>query len=129
MKVPTATCYYADWDDDGRGQGLIVLEDLIAHGGTFGHSTLHPGIDGVAIALEGLAKLHGSLWDSPLISEANAPWFQTSMRTAVDHDQVRIMWHWICENLKDPNFRAIAPKHYLDRSEEHTSELQSLMRI
>src|SRR3546814_8217628 len=36
------------------------------------------------------------------------------MRTAVDHDQVRIMWHWICENLKDPNFRAIAPKHYLD---------------
>src|SRR3546814_719773 len=114
MKVPTATCYYADWDDDGRGQGLIVLEDLIAHGGTFGHSTQHPGIDGVAIALEGLAKLHGSLWDSPLISEANAPWFQTSMRTAVDHDQVRIMWHWICENLKDPNFRAIAPKHYLD---------------
>src|SRR3546814_9502187 len=114
MKVPTATCYYADWDDDGRGQGLIVLEDLIARGGTFGHSTQHPGIDGVATALEGLAKLHGSLWDSPLISEANAPWFQTSMRTAVDHDQVRIMWHWICENL---------------RSEEHTSELQSLMRI
>src|SRR3546814_4042089 len=90
----------ADWDDDGRGQGLIVLEDLIAHGGTFGHSTQHPGIDGVAIALEGLAKLHGSLWDSPLLSEANAPWFQTSMRTAVDHDQVRILWHWICENLK-----------------------------
>src|SRR3546814_3891530 len=79
-----------------RSQGLIVLEDLIAHGGTFGHSTQHPGIDGVAIALEGLAKLHGSLWDSPLISEANAPWFQTSMRTTVDHDQVRIMWHWIC---------------------------------
>src|SRR3546814_20266020 len=67
MKVPTATCYYADWDDDGRGQGLIVLEDLIAHGGTFGHSTQHPGIDGVAIALEGLAKLHGSLGDRPLI--------------------------------------------------------------
>src|SRR3546814_5377165 len=50
MKVPTATCYYADWDDDGRGQGLIVLEDLIARGGTFGHSTQHPGIDGVATA-------------------------------------------------------------------------------
>src|SRR3546814_12260691 len=57
MKVPTATCYYADWDDDGRGQGLIVLEDLIAHGGTFGHSTQHPGIDGVAIALGGRAQL------------------------------------------------------------------------
>src|SRR3546814_2762592 len=43
MKVPTATCYYADWDDDGRGQGLIVLEDLIAHGGTSGHGTRSEG--------------------------------------------------------------------------------------
>jgi hypothetical protein len=114
MKVPVAKCYYADWDSDGRGQGLIVLEDLVDRGGKFGHSTQHAGLDGVASALEGLAKLHGSLWDSPLISEEKAPWLQTSMRTQVDHDQVRIMWHWICENLQDPNFRAIAPKHYLD---------------
>jgi aminoglycoside phosphotransferase (APT) family kinase protein len=27
------------------------------------------------------------------------------------------MWHWIGENLKDDNFRAIAPKHYLDEPE------------
>lgn len=114
LKVPTATCYYADWDDDGRGQGFVVLEDLIARGGKFGHSTQHAGVDGVASALDGLAKLHGSLWDSPRISQGCAPWLQTSMRTPVDHDQVRIMWHWICENLKDANFRAIAPKHYLD---------------
>jgi hypothetical protein len=114
MQCPTAQCYYADWDADGRGQGLILLEDLIDRGGKFGHSTQHAGVDGVATALEGLAKLHGSLWNSPLISPENAPWLQTSMRTPVDHDQVRIMWHWICENLKDPNFRAIAPKHYLD---------------
>ncbi|WP_380879675.1 aminoglycoside phosphotransferase [Sphingomonas sp. DBB INV C78] len=113
MQVPTAACYYADWDDDGRGQGLIVLEDLVERGGKFGHSTQHTGIDGIASALEGLARLHGSLWDSPVISETAAPWLQTSMRTPVDHDQVRIMWHWICENLKDPNFRAIAPSHYL----------------
>ena len=114
MKVPTATCFYADWDNDGSGQGLVVLEDLIDRGGIFGHSTQHAGVDGVATALEGLAKLHGSLWNDPRISEANAPWLQTSMRTPVDHDQVRIMWHWVCENLKDPNFRAIAPAHYLD---------------
>ncbi len=113
MKVPTATCYYADWDADGKGHGIILLEDLIDRGGKFGHSTQHVGVEGVATALEGLAKLHGSFWDSPRISPENAPWLQTSMNTPVDHDQVRIMWHWIGENLKEDNFRAIAPKHYL----------------
>ena len=111
MKVPTATCYYADWNDDGSGQGIIVLEDLVDRGGRFGHSTDKIGADGVAKALEGLAKLHGGLWNSPLLDQ---PWMQTSMQTPVDYDQVRIMWRWIEENLKDPNFRSIAPKHYLD---------------
>ncbi len=114
MNVPTARCIYADWDDDGRGQGLIVLEDLNERGGIFGHSTQNAGVDGVALALAGLAGLHGSLWNSPLIAQTQASWLQTSMRTPVDSDQVRIMWRWIQENLKDPKFRAIAPKHYLD---------------
>lgn len=114
MPCPTAKCYYADWDHDGRGQGLILLEDLADRGGRFGHSTQFPGIEGLATAFDGLAKLHGGLWDSPLISRPAAPWLQTSMETPVDYDQVRIMWHWIEENLKDPKFRAIAPKHYLD---------------
>ncbi|WP_336971159.1 oxidoreductase family protein [Sphingobium aromaticiconvertens] len=114
MKVPTATCRYADWDDDGRGQGLIILDDLEALGGQFGNSAQHAGVDAVYTALGGLAKLHGSLWDSPLIAQDAAPWLQTSMRTPVDSDQVRIMWRWILKNLEDPNFRAIAPKHYLE---------------
>lgn len=114
LQVPTATCFYADWDNDGSGQGLVVLEDLIDRGGFFGHSTQHAGIESVATALKGLAKLHGSLWNSDRISEASAPWLQTSMRTPVDHDQIKIMWHWVGENLKDPKFRAIAPRHYLD---------------
>lgn len=114
MKVPTAKCYYADWNDDGKGQGFVMLEDLIDRGGSFGHSTQHPGIDGVASALEGLAKLHGSLWASDKIAPAAAPWLQTQMETPVDNDQVRIMWRWIEANLEDPNFRAIAPRHYLD---------------
>lgn len=118
MKVPTATCYYADWDDDGSGRGLIVLEDLNQRGGKFGHSTQHSGVDMIAANLEGLAQLHASLWGSDKISPANAPWLQTQMETPVDSDQVRIMWHWIEQNLKDPNFRAIAPKHYLDDPRE-----------
>ncbi|MFA5493755.1 MAG: oxidoreductase family protein [Porticoccaceae bacterium] len=114
LKVPTANCYYADWEDDGSGQGLIVLEDLVQRGGKFGQSSDHAGLDGVALAIEGLAKLHGSLWDDPLISEQNAPWLQTAMRTPVDTDQVRIMWRYIEENLRDPVFRSISPRHYLD---------------
>jgi hypothetical protein len=112
MKVPTARCYYADWDADDSGEGLVVLEDLIDRGGEFGHSTQHPGVDGVATALTGLAKLHASLWNDPVLEQQQ--WLQTSMRTPVDYDQVRIMWQWIEENLKDPKFRAVAPKHYLD---------------
>lgn len=114
LTAPTATCYYADWDDDGTGQGVIVLEDLVDRGGTFGHSTQHVGVDGIASSLADLATLHAGLWDSPLITPEAAPWLPTSMEVPVDYDQVRIMWHWIEENLKDPNFRAIAPKHYLD---------------
>jgi hypothetical protein len=114
MKVPTATCYYADWDDDGSAHGFLVLEDLHQRGGKFGHSTQHSGVDLIAANLEGLAKLHASLWGSDKISKANAPWLQTQMDTPVDSDQVRIMWQWIEANLDDPNFRAIAPKHYLD---------------
>src|SRR3546814_17346578 len=56
LTAHTATCYYADWNDDGSGQGLVVLEDLIARGGTFGHSHKHPGIHGVASTLAELAN-------------------------------------------------------------------------
>jgi len=114
MKVPTARCYYADWDDDGKAHGFIVLEDLHDRGGKFGHSTHANGVEMIMENLEGLAKLHGSLWGSDKISPANAPWLQTQMDTPVDSDQVRIMWQWIALNLEDPAFRAVAPQHYLD---------------
>ena len=114
MKVPTAKCYYADWDDDGSAHGLIILEDLNQRGGKFGHSTQNNSVDLIAENLEGLATLHSSLWDSDKISVANAPWLQTQMDTPIDSDQVRHMWSWLQENLKDQNFRAIAPQNYLD---------------
>lgn len=114
VKAPTARCIYADWEDDGSAHGLILLEDLTERGGRFGQSADHAGVDSVATAIAGLAQLHGSLWDSPLISPERSPWLQTSMRTPVDSDQVRIMWRFIEMNLDDPEFRAIAPKHFLD---------------
>src|SRR5690606_29669941 len=125
MKVPTAKCYYADWDDDGSAHGFVVLEDLNQRGGKFGHSTQKSGVDMISENLEGLAKLHGSLWGSDKISVANAPWLQTQMDTPVDSDQVRIMLEWIKLNLKEPNFCAIAPQHYLDdpRKVERTLDM------
>jgi hypothetical protein len=114
MKVPTARCYYADWDDDGSAHGLVVLEDLTQRGGRFGHSTNANGVHMILENLHGLALLHGSLWGSDKISPANAPWLQTQMDTPVDTDQVRIMWEWIELNLAEPGFRSVAPKHYLD---------------
>jgi Protein of unknown function (DUF1679) len=114
MKVPTATCYYADWDDDGSAHGLVVLEDLHDRGGKFGHSTQDNGVDMITENLNGLAKLHGSLWGSDKISPANAPWLQTQMDTPIDSDQVRFMWQWIELNLAEPGFCGIAPQHFLN---------------
>ena len=113
LTAETATCFYADWNDNGDGQGLVVLEDLIDRGGKFGHSTQHPGVDALANSLADLARLHAGLWESPLITPEAAPWLPTSMAVPVDYDQVRLMWHWLGENLKEPNFLALAPKHYV----------------
>src|SRR3546814_6786133 len=45
MKCPTVQCYYADWEDDGSGQGLIILEDMEKFGGKFGSSLDTNGVD------------------------------------------------------------------------------------
>lgn len=112
LTVPTAQCYYADWDDDGKGHGLVLLEDLTLRGGKFGHSTQHSGVDNIALALEGLAQMHADLWNSPLLAQNK--WLPTSMATPVDNDQIRIMQQWIDINLADPKFRAVLPQEYLD---------------
>ena len=111
MTVPVPTCYYADWDDDGKGHGVIILEDRTLRGGTFGFSLDDVGVDGVASALEGMAHMHSDLWNSPLLDQ---PWLPVSMATPIDNDQIRIMQKWIDLNLESPTVRAILPQHYLD---------------
>ena len=61
LSVPAPKAYYADWDADGSGQGLVVMEDLAVAPGEFGNSADHLGVDGVAKGLFGLAS--GSSWD------------------------------------------------------------------
>ena len=111
LRVPVAKCYYADWDEQGSGNGLVLLEDLTLRGGHFGLSTQHPGVDGVATALEGLAQLHGDLWNSPLLDQ---PWLPVSTYAHDDYDQVRMMWSWAQINIAKPEYQAILPKAFLD---------------
>jgi hypothetical protein len=109
--VPTAKCYYADWEDDGSGQGLVVLEDLHQRGGRFGHTTDQPSVEGIRLMLEGLALLHGSLWESSKLDSYR--WLQTSMDTMVDNQQGRMLWSYFEGNLKRAEFRALTPRHIL----------------
>ncbi|KJE20286.1 phosphotransferase family protein [Frankia torreyi] len=96
-RIPAPRFYYADWDPDGSGQGLAVLEDLIELGGEFGNSYQHIGVDAVGRALDDMAVLHGSYWASPRLDAAS--WLPTSMDTRGDCDQARIMWWLVEENL------------------------------
>lgn len=112
LTIPVPNSYYADWDGDGSGQGLVVMEDLIAEGGTFGHSTHHIGIDGVAHGLEGLARLHGAWWDSDKLNDSS--WLQTSMATPVDTEQLRMMWPYAEHNLAREGHQKILPQWLLD---------------
>lgn len=116
MSVPTAKCYYADWDDDGKGHGVIILEDLIELGGEFGHSLDDVGIEGFKRVLDGLAHLHSDLWGSSLLQEWD--WLPTSMATPIDNDQIRIMQTWIDKNLANPDFQQVLPQHFLDNPDK-----------
>jgi hypothetical protein len=112
LSVPAPKAYYSDWDADGSGQGVVVMEDLAADGGRFGHSTDHLGVDGIARALETLARLHGAWWDSPKLRRHR--WLPTSMRTYIDNEQLRMMWAYVEANLPKPEYQAILPRWMLD---------------
>jgi ecdysteroid kinase len=95
--LPVPRCWYSDWDGDGSGQGLVVLEDLIELGGEFGNTYQHIGVEAVAAALTELAALHGAFWASPVLS---VPWLPTSMDTRGDSEQARLMWWLVEENIE-----------------------------
>ena len=109
---PAPRAFYADWDGDGSGQGLVVMEDLVGEGGVFGHSTHHIGIDGVAHGLESLARLHGGWWDSPKLDQHS--WLKPSMDTPIDTGQLEMMWPWAEKNIVKPEYQAFLPRWLLD---------------
>src|SRR5258706_13368010 len=115
LQAPVPCSYYADWDDDGGGRGIVVMEDLGVAEGQFGNSAHHLGVDGVAKGLESLAILHGALWDSPLLPQQS--WLQTSMDTPVDTEQVLRNYNYIALNLAKPSYRSFLPGWIVERPE------------
>lgn len=112
LPIPAPVCFYTDWDGDGSGQGMVVMEDLAAEGGIFGHSTHHIGIDAAAHALEGLAELHGAWWDSEKLDQFT--WLQTSMATKVDCEQQRSLWPFAKLNVAKPEYQRVLPRWLQD---------------
>ena len=106
LSAPVPRSYFADWDGDGSGRGVVMFEDLGCAAGTFGNSLDHLGVDGVAKGLESLAVLHASLWDSP---QLNQDWLHRSMNTAVDTEQVLRMYNYSKINIDRPAYREFLP--------------------
>jgi hypothetical protein len=108
VAAPLPRTYYADWDGDGGGRGIVVMEDLGVAPGEFGNSAHHLGVDGVAKGLESLAVLHAALWASPRLDEQR--WLHASMDTPVDNDQLLRMYNYWALNIAKPDYAAILPK-------------------
>jgi hypothetical protein len=126
LNIPAPACYYADWDPED-GQGIVVMEDLALKGGEFGQSLQHIGVDGVARALEGLARLHGAWWASPNLDRQS--WLPRSMHTPVDTDQLEIMWAYAQKNMADPAFRQVIAPWVLEDPQRFVRAYKALNRF
>jgi hypothetical protein len=113
--IPVPDSYFSDWDGDGGGRGVVMMEDLALAPGAFGHSTHQLGVDGVAHGLESLAKLHAALWGSSELTAQH--WLPQSMDHPVDYDQLMRMWDYIRLNLRNPDYRAVFPQWLYDTPE------------
>ncbi|MEO9240863.1 MULTISPECIES: phosphotransferase [Pseudomonas] len=106
--APLPATYFTDWDADGGGRGVVVMEDLGLAAGKFGHSTDHLGVDGVAQGLESLAALHAVTWAHPRLHRQ--VWLPVSMANPVDNDGLLRMYNYIKVNLGKDDYRQRLPR-------------------
>jgi aminoglycoside/choline kinase family phosphotransferase len=76
VSVHRPACYFSGVDQ-ASGQGVVILEDVVAAGGTTNRALEAPTIDAAAEYLDTLAALHSSTWDSPRL--ADYPWLTISL--------------------------------------------------
>ena len=107
--MPSPHCAFADWDDDEHGmQGFVVIEDLVPLGGEFGASDQPIGIDDMALALEGFARMHGASWGHPVLDREL--WLQRAMApdTWMD-DYWGLLPEVVAQRSVDPERLAVFP--------------------
>jgi hypothetical protein len=124
LNAPLPKTYYTDWDGDGGGRGIVVMEDLGSAPGEFGNSAHHLGVDGVAKGLESLAVLHGALWGSSRLDEQ--AWLHRSMDTPVDTEQLLRMYNYWVLNLRKPAYKAILPRWIYETPERFAQAFDEL---
>ena len=124
LDAPLPRSFYADWDGDGGGRGVVVMEDLTPSDGRFGNSGDHLGVDGVAEGIESLAALHGALWGSGRLDQQQ--WLPRSMDTPVDTEQVVRIYNYIALNLEDPAYQAVLPSWAYETPEQLNHLLDEL---
>ena len=124
VHAPLPRAYYADWDGDGGGRGIVVMEDLGSQPGAFGHSSDHLGVDGVARGLESLALLHGAVWGNEVLQEQR--WLPRSMDTVVDTEQLRRMYRYMELNMGRPEYASRLPRWLYDAPERFSHAFDAL---
>jgi hypothetical protein len=69
-------CYFADFDSES-GQGIVIMDDLVARGVTFCNPLRPESYEQVARRLSSLAAYHAQTWNSPeLEPEGRYGWYQ-----------------------------------------------------
>jgi len=90
INAPLPTCWFADADSQS-GQGIVILDDLVEAGVSFGDPTQPWPVDRVAAALEVQAAWHAATWDKP---RSGNPWLP---RTSIIGGLTPILFsplHW-----------------------------------
>jgi hypothetical protein len=121
LDCPVPQSWFADWDADGNGNGVVMMEDLSISPGQFGASDDHLGVDRVAEGLASLAVIHGALWGSSQLDAFD--WLAPSMGTENDSEQVIEYWEYIWFNLGLPEYEAVVPSWVY----EHPEKLQHVL--
>ena len=85
LRLPAPACYFADFDAE-RGQGIVIMEDLVARGVRFCNPLEPQSHEQVARRLSVLADYHAQSWNSPDLGDGGRwSWAKDWMGTLIGY--------------------------------------------